>query len=239
MVSYRAQLISRETQDLSFGLTALKTSADKILYEVRLQHSLEQTIQLIGYTTEERDPYTAGHQRRVADLCSKIATELGLSPDRIHGLYLAASIHDLGKIGIPAEILSKPRTLSEMEFGLIKEHVIIGFNILKDVDFPWPIAQIILQHHERIDGSGYPKGLKNDAILLESKILAVADVVEAMTSHRPYRGALGIEAALREITAQSGITLDAPIVDACLRIFNEQHYSFEESPDLQLQRDLE
>lgn len=193
-----------------------------------MRDSLEQTIQVIADTGEERDPYTAGHQRRVARLCVNIATEMGLSADRIYGLHLAASIHDLGKIGIPAEILAKPRRLSPMEFGLIKEHPAIAFNILKSVNFPWPIATIIVQHHERIDGSGYPMGLKQDELLMESRILAVADVVEAMESHRPYRAALGKEAALKEITAQRGITLDAQAVDACLRIFNQQNYSVDE-----------
>ncbi|MBZ4202322.1 MAG: HD domain-containing protein [Methylovulum sp.] len=161
-------------------------------------------------------------------MCTKIATELKLSDDRIHGLHLAASIHDLGKIGIPVEILTKPRKLTDIEYRLIQEHPIIGFNIIKDVSFPWPIADIILQHHERLDGSGYPKGLKSEEILLEAKILAVADLVEAMASHRPYRAALGMKAALSEITAQRGITLDAPSVDACLRIFNEHGYQFED-----------
>ena len=181
---------------------------------------------MIADTSEERDSYTAGHQRRVAQLCSKIGTELGLSADRIHGLHLSASIHDLGKIGIPAEILAKPRRLTAMEFGMIKEHPTIGFNILKVVKFPWPIAQIIVQHHERIDGSGYPAGIKGDDMLLESKILAVADIVEAMASHRPYRAALGIESALKEITSQCGVTLDAMVVDACLRVF-QQGYKIE------------
>jgi HD-GYP domain-containing protein (c-di-GMP phosphodiesterase class II) len=153
---------------------------------------------------------------------------MGLSADRIHGLHLAASIHDLGKIGIPAEILAKPRRLTAMEFGMIKEHPTIGFNILKSVSFPWPIAKIIFQHHERIDGSGYPMGIKGDDLLMESKILSVADVVEAMASHRPYRAALGIEAALGEITAQRGTTLDAEAVDACLRVFSEQGYKLQE-----------
>ena len=141
---------------------------------------------------------------------------------------MAASIHDVGKISIPAEILSKPRRLTELEYSLIKEHPVTGFNILKEVSFPWPIAQIIHEHHERIDGSGYPRGLKGDQLLIESKIIAVADVVEAMASHRPYRPALGIDAALHEITLQSGLTLDATVVDACLRIFNDQRYQFED-----------
>lgn len=222
------KLLQEIAADLSFGIVALRTAASKIQYEINLRNSLEQTIQVIADTGEERDSYTAGHQRRVAALCTKIATELGLSPDRIHGLHLAASIHDLGKIGIPAEILAKPRRLSEMEFGLIKEHPAIAFNILKVVNFPWPIAKIIVQHHERIDGSGYPMGLKEDDLLLESRILAVADVVEAMASHRPYRPAVGIDAALKEITAQRDITLDAQVVDACLHVFNEQNYKFEQ-----------
>ena len=220
------KLLQEITSDLAFGIAALQTATAKNQYQASLRQSLEQTIQVIADTGEQRDSYTAGHQRRVADLCVRIATELGLSEDRIHGLHLAASIHDLGKIGIPAEILAKPRSLSSNEFGLIKEHPTIGFNILKDVSFPWPIAKIIVQHHERIDGSGYPSGLKGDDILMESKILGVADVVEAMASHRPYRAALGIEAALSEITAQRGVTLDAEAVDACLRIFKDQGYEF-------------
>jgi len=221
------ELLQDIAADLAFGIAALQTAIAKIQYQVSLRESLEQTIQVIADTGEERDSYTAGHQRRVAEICSKISKELGMDADHIHGLHLAASIHDLGKIGIPAEILAKPRRLTALEYGMIKEHAMIGFNIIKDVSFPWPIAKIILQHHERIDGSGYPLGLKDDELLLESKILAVADVVEAMASHRPYRAALGIEAALNEIKAQRGITLDTQVVNACLRIFNEQDYKIE------------
>ena len=222
------KLLQEIAADLAFGIAAIQTAIAKIQYQVNLRESLEQTIQIIADTIEERDSYTAGHQRQVASLCSRIATELGLSAERIHGLHLAASIHDLGKIGIPAEILSKPRRLTAMEFGMVKEHPSIAFNILKEVNFPWPIAKIIVQHHERIDGSGYPFGLTGDALLLESKILAVADVVEAMASHRPYRAALGIEAALNEITKQREITLDAQVVDACLSIFHEHGYKIED-----------
>lgn len=220
-------LLEEIASALAFGITALQSATDKIKYQVSLEESLEQIIQVLADTSEKRDSYTAGHQRRVAAICTRLATELGLSTDRIHGLHHAALIHDLGKIGIPAEILSKPDRLTAMEFAMIKEHPTIGFNIIKDVSFPWPIAQIILQHHERVDGSGYPMGLKGEEILLESKILAVADVVEAMSSHRPYRAALGIEAALSEITAQRGVTLDGQVVDACLRIFREQGYRIE------------
>jgi len=226
--SPESKLLQDLASDLAFGITALQAIATNLLYQTNLRESLEKTIQVIAATGEERDAYTAGHQRRVAALCTKIATELKLSDDRIHGLHLAASIHDLGKIGIPVEILTKPRKLTDIEYRLIQEHPIIGFNIIKDVSFPWPIADIILQHHERLDGSGYPKGLKSEEILLEAKILAVADLVEAMASHRPYRAALGMKAALSEITAQRGITLDAPSVDACLRIFNEHGYQFED-----------
>lgn len=222
------KLLKELADDLAFGIAILHTTATMIKYQVDLRESLEQTIQVLSDTGGERDSYTAGHQRRVAAICTRLATELGLSADRTHGLHLAASIHDLGKIGIPAEILAKPRRLTTIEFAMIKEHPSIGFNILKTVSFPWPIAEIILQHHERVDGSGYPKGLKGDELLLESKILAVADVVEAMASHRPYRAALGIEAALSEITAQRGVTLDGQVVDACLRIFHEQGYRIEE-----------
>jgi PAS domain S-box-containing protein len=222
------KLLQEIANDLAFGIKALRTEIAKVQYQSSLRNSLEQTIQVIADTIEERDPYTAGHQRRVAGICSQIALELGLSNERIEGLHLAATIHDLGKIGIPSEILAKPRRLNAIEFNLIKEHPIIGFNILKDVSFPWPIAQIIQQHHELIDGSGYPLGLKGDELLLESKILTVADIVEAMASHRPYRAALGIEAALSEITAHRGITLDAEVVDACLRIFREQGYKIED-----------
>ena len=213
--------------DLAFGITTLQTAIDKAKYQERLRVSLEQTIQVIAGTIDQRDSYTAGHQRRVANLCSRIAKELGLSADRIHGLHLAAIIHDLGKIGVPAEILAKPGHLSAMGLGLVKEHTNIGFDIIKDVRFPWPIAQIMLQHHERVDGSGYPQGLAGEAILLESKILAVADVVEAMASHRPYRPALGIEAALEEILAYRGSAFDSRVVDACVCLFREKGYKIE------------
>ena len=222
------QLLQEIAGDIGFGIEALRTAVAKLEYQEKLRESLEKTIQVIADTGDQRDAYTGGHQRRVANICSRIATELGLSADRIHGLHLAATIHDLGKIGIPAEILSKPRGLTALEFGLIKEHAIIGFNILKDVSFPWPIAEIILQHHERIDGTGYPFGVRGESLLLESRILAVADVVEAMASHRPYRPALGIEAALSEISSHRGVTLDEQVVDACLRIFHVHGYIIEE-----------
>jgi putative nucleotidyltransferase with HDIG domain len=169
--------------------------------------------------TEMRDPYTVGHEVRVAHLASAIAAELGVPNDVIKGLSIAAHVHDVGKIWIPVEILSKPGRLVPIQYEMIKLHSQIGYEILKDVEFPWPVATTILQHHERIDGSGYPFHLKGDDILLEAKIIGVADVVEAMASHRPYRPALGVDKALEEITKNKGILYDSDVVDACLRIF--------------------
>ncbi len=218
------KLLQEFAADLSYGIKALRTAISKAKHQEQLILSLEQTIQVIAETIGQRDSYTAGHQRRVADICKRIGEEIELSEDRIQGLLLAATIHDVGKIGIPAEILVKSTRLSEIEYGLIKEHVNIGLNILKNVYFPWPIAKIIAQHHERMDGSGYPLGLKGDELILESKILAVADVVEAMASHRPYRPALGIQSALKEIISQRGILYDHTVVDACIRIFRKKNY---------------
>lgn len=218
------ELLQDIAADLAFGIKALRSAIIKAQEREELRISLEQTIQVIAETIGQRDPYTAGHQRRVASICTGIGLELGLSADRIHGLHLAATIHDLGKIGIPAEILVKPAKLSTIEYALVKEHVNIGITILKNVVFPWPIAEIIWQHHERLDGSGYPRGLTGDKLLMESKILAVADVVEAMASHRPYRPALGIEAALTEIVAHRGTGFDPEVVDACVRIFHEKGF---------------
>jgi HD-GYP domain-containing protein (c-di-GMP phosphodiesterase class II) len=176
---------------------------------------------------EARDPYTAGHQVRSAGLARAIATEMGLSEDRINGIRMAGSIHDIGKLSIPAEILSKPKKLSEIEFSLIKEHPRSGYEMLKDVESPWPLAEIVYQHHERMDGSGYPRNLKGDDILMEARILAVADVVEAMASHRPYRPALGLTAALEEIENNKGTLYDADAVDVCLRLFREKGFQLE------------
>ncbi|MCX5889324.1 MAG: HD domain-containing protein [Deltaproteobacteria bacterium] len=178
-------------------------------------------IQVISLIIETRDPYTAGHQRGVADLAQAIARRLGLPKERIEGIRVAALVHDLGKISTPAEILAKPARLSEVEMNMIRIHPQSGYDILKRVEFPWPIAQIVLQHHERLNGSGYPEGLSAPDILLEAKILAVADVMEAMCSHRPYRPALGIEKALTEIRRNRGILYDPMVVDACLANFNE------------------
>jgi PAS domain S-box-containing protein/putative nucleotidyltransferase with HDIG domain len=226
------RLLRELAEDLAFGITTLRTrnERDRIAHAHEhhaaiLRKSLEDSIQAIAATVEMRDPYTAGHQKRVAGLASAIARELGLSEEAIHGLHLAGVVHDLGKISIPAEILAKPGKLTPVEYSLIKEHAQAGYEILKDIDFPWPITTIVWQHHERMDGSGYPRGLKGDDILLESCILAVADVVEAMGSHRPYRPTLGIAIALQEIERGRGIQYHAAVADTCLKIFREGSYA--------------
>ena len=192
-----------------------------------MRKALGATVQAIAVTVETRDPYTAGHQRRVADLARSIATEMNLSADQIDGIRMAAAIHDLGKISVPAEILSKPTKLTALEFSLIKTHAQSGYDILKDIDFTFPVARMILEHHERMDGSGYPNGLIGEEILLESRILAVADVVESMASHRPYRPSLGVDAAMKEIEKNKGTLYDNAVADACLRLFREKGYQLE------------
>jgi len=195
--------------------------------EERLIKTMDAAIDTMSKIIEVKDPYTHGHQRRVCQLSVSLARELELTEDKVEGIRIASLIHDIGKIGLPSEILSKPTKLSDTEFDLIKGHSQIGYNILKSIDFPWPIAQITLQHHEKIDGSGYPGGLKGDGILLEAKIICVADVVEAMSSHRPYRAALGTEKALEEISQNRGILYDPEVVDTCLKLFREKGFKFE------------
>lgn len=190
----------------------------------RLRRVTGSVIDVIVGAVEARDPYTAGHQRRVGDLARAIATEMGLPPEEVEGIRIAGVIHDLGKISVPTEILSKPRKLNDMEFALVKEHPQKGYEILKEVDFDWPVADMVRQHHERLDGSGYPQGLEGDEIVPGAKILAVADVVEAMASHRPYRPNLGLDAALEEITSGRNVLYDSKVVDACLSLFNEKRY---------------
>ena len=191
----------------------------------RLRKSLEATINAMAATVETRDPYTAGHQRRVADLARSIAVEMKLGKGQIDSIRMAAAIHDIGKISLPTEILTKPTKLSDLEFSLIKTHSLSGYDILKDIEFPWPVADIVLRHHERMNGSGYPDGLKGENIPLEARILAIADVVEAITSHRPYRPALGIALALEEISRNKGSLYDADGADACLKLFKEKGYT--------------
>ncbi len=196
--------------------------------EKKLRRSLLDSIAAIASTVEMRDPYTAGHQRHVAHLAVAISEALGLCEEKIEGIRLAGVVHDVGKIRIPAEILSKPGKLTDLEFNLIKQHPKNGSEILKSIDFPWPISEIVLQHHERLDGSGYPAGLKGDEIMLEAKILAVADVMEAMSSHRPYRSALGVDAALQEIEEKRGRLYDPEVASACAALFLEHRYAFPE-----------
>jgi PAS domain S-box-containing protein len=193
----------------------------------RLEAAMVGTVGAMSAMVEMRDPYTAGHERRVGSLARAIANALELPPDQARGLEIAGGLHDVGKISVPAEILTKPSRLSEVEFSLVRGHARSGYEILKDVDFPWPVAQATLQHHERLDGSGYPEGLKDGAIILEARILAVADVVESMSSHRPYRAALGIERALAEIEGNSGRLYDADVAHACARVFREDSFRFE------------
>jgi PAS domain S-box-containing protein len=198
-------LLEEIAGDLSFGIESLRARLER-------DRSLEDALQAIAATLEMRDLYTAGHQRRVADLAAAIAREIGLPEEQIHGIHLAGIVHDIGKISVPAEILTKPARLSSLEFGIIQTHPQKGYDILKDIKFPWPIAQIVLQHHEKLDGSGYPQGLRGEQILLESRIMTIADITEAMSSHRPYRPGLGVNAALEEVEKHRGTFYD-PLVD--------------------------
>ena len=207
----------------------------------KVRRTLNGTVSALAITVEMRDPYTAGHQQRVTHLACTIARAMKLSEEQTEGLHVAGSLHDLGKILVPAEILNKPGPLTETEtshvkthpqaghdilMGLIRGHPQAGYDILKEIDFPWPVAQIVLQHHERMDGSGYPMGLRGDDILMEARILAVADVVEAMSSHRPYRPAHGIDRALEEISQKKGTLYDPEVVEACIALFREKQFQF-------------
>lgn len=182
------------------------------------------TLGAMAAAVEIKEPLASNHQKRVADLARMIGTEMGLPEEALDGIRMAAVIHDLGKIALPEQILGKPAALTEAEYSLVKTHAQNGYEILKEIDFPWPVARFVWQHHERLDGSGYPLGLAGDAILAEARILAVADVVEAMVSQRVYRPALGLDKALEEIQAQRGILYDAEVVDACIRIFRDKDF---------------
>ncbi|NQU39591.1 MAG: response regulator [Lentisphaerae bacterium] len=190
-----------------------------------LSAALEGTIRAMANMVESRDPYTAGHQQRVSRLAQSIAETMGLPEEEVRGTYFAGLIHDIGKIGVPTEILTTPVKLCKEAIGMIRKHPGTGSRILGNIQFPWPLAEIIHQHHERMDGSGYPMGLAGPAIRMEARILAVSDVVEAMAGHRPYRAALGIEAALEEIETGRGLAYDAAVVDACLLLFREKGFS--------------
>lgn len=192
-----------------------------------LQKAMEGVIHAVSLVVETRDPYTAGHQRRVAELSRAIAKEMGLSEWQQMGIHVAGLLHDVGKVAVPSEILSKPGKISETEFSIIKNHCQVGYEILQRIDFPWPVTKAVLQHHERLDGSGYPEGLAGEDIILEARILGVADVVEAMSSHRPYRPAIGLDSALQEISQASGILYDIEVVDACLSLLKKNQPEFE------------
>jgi putative two-component system response regulator len=202
----------------------LQALADLKLNLGKLQRAMEGIIQAMSVAVEIRDPYTAGHQQRVAELAAAVAQEMGLSEDDVYGLRMASVIHDLGKITVPAGILAKPGKLSELEYELIKNHVRAGYDILKGIEFPWPLAEIILQHHERLDGSGYPQGLRNGQIMLQARILAVADVFETIASHRPYRPSLGLPRAIEELEKNKSIQLDPHVVDAFLKLVKENRF---------------
>jgi len=214
------------SEDITIGIRSLRLELKLQQSYQKLKKTMDATIETMSKMIEAKDPYTAGHQQRVSQLAIAITKELNLSPDKIEGIRIASLIHDIGKIGLPSEILSKPIRLTDIEFSLIKSHSQIGYDILKSIDFSFPIARIVLQHHERVDGSGYPNNLKGDEILLKAKIIGVADVVEAMSSHRPYRPALGIDAALEEISKNRGILYDPEVVDVCLKLFQDKGFKF-------------
>ena len=208
--------------DIALGVKSLRLEQEMVVGLIKMQVMMIQTIEAIAAMAELRDPYTAGHQQRVTRLALALAKEIGLDSERTGGLRVASLIHDIGKIVVPAEILNKPGKLNDYEMNIIRVHSQAGYDILKKIDFPWPVAQIVLQHHERLNGSGYPQGLQGSDILQEAKILAVADVVEAMASHRPYRPTLGIEAALEEITKNKDNLYDPEVADARVKLFSEK-----------------
>jgi response regulator RpfG family c-di-GMP phosphodiesterase len=213
--------------DIAIGVHSLRL--DKNLHATldHLRSSMDSTVEAIARMVELRDPYTAGHEHRVGQLAAAIGNEMGLPERQVEGLGVIGHLHDIGKIAVPAEILSKPTRLTQIEFDMVKAHAQSGYDILKDLEFPWPVAQAVLQHHERLDGSGYPQGLDAAEIILEARILMVADVVEAMTNHRPYRSSLGLEEAMAEITANRGRLYDGQVVDTCISLFAEKGFRFE------------
>jgi PAS domain S-box-containing protein/putative nucleotidyltransferase with HDIG domain len=225
------KLLTEMAADLAYGIMSLRARSERDMSMQELEKSLEkmqrilmQVVTSLGSTLEIRDPYTAGHQIKVSKLATAIAEEMGFSKEQIEGVAVAGNLHDIGKINVPSEILSKPGKITDIEFSIIKTHCQAGYEIIKDIEFPWPVAEIMLQHHERMDGSGYPRGLTGGEILMEARVLAVADVVEAMSSHRPYRPSLGIDLALEEISQKKGILYDPDVVDICLRLFREKGF---------------
>jgi PAS domain S-box-containing protein len=220
------RLLTELSADLAYGIHNLRARAEQDRNEERARQAMNATVQALADTTELRDPYTAGHQRRVAQLADAVGHRMGMSEDRVAGLYLASTIHDIGKISVPAEILGRPGGLSDLEYSMVQQHVTAAYELLRGIEFPWPVADIVLQHHERCDGSGYPAGLTSKDLLLESRILAVCDVVEAMSSHRPYRPGLGMGAAVRELESHRGTLYDAEVVDACVSMLREGSFRF-------------
>jgi putative nucleotidyltransferase with HDIG domain len=224
------QLFLSLAREIGFGLRSIERQRkldglihEKELVQERLASSLRATIEAMSKTMEWRDPYTAGHQKRVAFIAMAIAKRLGWDDERIQSLYMAGMVHDIGKVAVPSEILTKPTSLTTLEMQMVQGHVESGFQILKDIPFPWPIAEMVHQHHERLDGSGYPRGLKGDQICMEARILAVADTIEAMATHRPYRPARGLQAAMSAIRAEAGLKLDEKVVDAAFELFNSEN----------------
>ena len=226
-VDSRTEELARANDELHGKVLETRRSEDHLQSTLdRLEGSLEGTFKAMAMTLELRDPYMAGHQTRVSSLAVAIAREMNLPWEKIEGLRFAGLIHDIGKISAPAEIMAKPCRLTKSEFQLVKDHPRVGYDMIKDIAFPWPVAHIILQHHERMDGSGYPDGLVGDAILVEARVLAVADVVEALCSLRPYRPALGLEKGLDEVRKGRGIRYDARVVDACVKVFRDGRFAF-------------
>ncbi len=219
----RVKRILNERRSRSERLQALSELKEQV---EKFRRAMEGIVQAMSVAVEMRDPYTAGHQERVAELAGAIAVAQGLDQETVYGLEMAGRIHDLGKITVPAEILAKPGRLSNLEYELIKNHVRAGYDILKKIEFPWPIARIILQHHERLDGSGYPAGLAGEAILPQARILAVADVFETIASHRPYRPSLGVHKALAELEAGRGVRYDPDVVGVCLELVRDKGFVF-------------
>lgn len=223
-----AKLFESLAHELSFGLRAIERQHQlddqihqKELVQERLAGALKATIEAMSRTMEWRDPYTAGHQKRVALISAAIAKKLGLYNEQIEALYMAAMVHDLGKVAVPAEILTKPSRLTDLEMKMVQGHAESGYQILKDIPFPYPIAEMVYQHHERLDGSGYPRALKDEAICLEARILAVADTIEAMATHRPYRPGRGLDLAIKEVMSEAGSKLDQGIANAAFELYSD------------------
>ncbi len=219
------KLMEELAGDIAYGIVTLRTRAERDCSAAELRRVLEQTITAIALTLEKRDAYSAGHQQRVAKLATAIAAGMGCTPQQVEGIHFGALLHNIGTVAVPAEIINRPDKLSELQYALVKQHTQNGFEIVKDIPFPWPVAQMVLQHHERLDGSGYPQGLKGEQIILEARILAVADVLEAMIAYRPYRAALKMDAALDMLTQGRGTQFDPAVVDACLRVIKQPGYA--------------